>query len=343
MTNNLGIFINNTDSELKFNINLNNFSKLKSNFDKIIVIDIETKYSINLKDKIIYDVNIYKYLLEDKFNKSMLNSDFEYNMIKHVLKDINPKYFNYITVISDNYIYCDNLKDYFDYVYEHNLDFYSFTDTTENGYNYQLYLFSFLSTSIYIEKIINYFDNHNNIDEITDNFALIFENKISFIKIAYIDNNYQNNVFMNDKVYQYLLENNIIPIININKLMNIKKNFSTIIFNTIPDNFDINIYKSHDDLKDYSDEFLYNHFLNYGQFEVRNYCNDNFIYPIYIRTKLEQCNLLMFFDIPTDFDVVNYKKLNSELVNFDRNKLMLHYVNTGYNENKPYKKTKKHD
>ena len=52
----------------------------------------------------------------------------------------------------------------------------------------------------------------------------------------------------------------------------------------------------------------------------------------------EQCNLLMFFDIPTDFDVVNYKKLNSELVNFDRNKLMLHYVNTGYNENKPYKK-----
>jgi hypothetical protein len=95
MTNNLGIFINNTDSELKFNINLNNFSKLKSNFDKIIVIDIETKYSINLKDKIIYDVNIYKYLLEDKFNKSMLNSDFEYNMIKHVLKDINPKYFNF--------------------------------------------------------------------------------------------------------------------------------------------------------------------------------------------------------------------------------------------------------
>lgn len=338
MTNNLGIFINNTDSGLKYNINLSNFEKLKSNFDKIIVIDIETKYSINLKDKIIYDENIYKYLLENiynKYNKNTLNNDFEYNKIKHVLKDIKPKYFNYITIISDNYIYCDNLKDYFNYIYNHNLDFYSFTDTTENGYNYQLYLFSFIST--YIEKIIYYLDNEKNIDEVSDNFSLIFENKISFIKIGYIDYNYQNNVFMNDKVYQYFLENNIIPIININKLLNIKKNFDDVIFNTIPDNFDINIYKSHNDLKDYSDEFLYNHFLNYGQFEIRNYCNDNFIYPKYIRTKLEQCNLLMLFDIPSDFDIVKYRKLNSELANFDRNKLLLHYVNSGYSENRPYK------
>jgi len=335
MTNNLGIFINNTDSELKFNINLNNFLKLKSNFDKIIVVDIETKYSIDLKDKIIYDANIYKYLLENKFSKNMLNSDFEYHKIKHALKDINPKYFNYITIISDNYIYCNVLKGYFDYVYNHNLDFYSFTDSTENGYNFQLYLFSFLST--YIEKIMYYLDNQNSVDELNDNFTSIFENKISFVKIAYIDNNYQNNVFMNDKVYQYFLENDIIPIININKLINIKKNFSNVIFNTIPDNFDINIYKSHDDLKDYSDEFLYNHFLNYGQFEVRNYCNDNFIYPVYIRTKLEKCDLLIFFDIPSDFDIVKYKKLNSELVNFDRNKLLLHYVNYGYKENRLYK------
>jgi len=336
MTNNLGIFINNTDSELKYNINLNNFEKLKNNFDKIIVIDIETKYSINLKDRVIYDANIYKYLLENKFkNISNTNNDFDYNKIKYVLKDINAKYFNYITIISDNYIYCDNLKDYFDYVYKHNLDFYSFTDTTENDYNYQLYLFSFIST--YIEKIIYYLDNEKNIDEISNNFVSIFENKMSFVKIAHIDNNYQNNIFMNDKVYKYFLENNIIPIININKLMNIKKNFFSIIFNRIPHNFDINIYKNHDDLKDYSDEFLYNHFLNYGQFEVRNYCKDNFIYPIYIRDKLEQCNLLMFFDIPSDFDIVKYRKLNSELANFDRNKLLLHYVNTGYSENKPYK------
>jgi hypothetical protein len=335
MTNNLGIFINNTDSELKFNINFNNFEKLKINFDKIIIIDIETKYSIQLKDKIIYDINIYKYLLKNKFNKDIANSDFAYDKIKYILKDINPKYFKYITIINDNYIYCNNLEDYFKYVYEHKLDFYSFTDTTENSYNYQLYLFSFKST--YIEKIIYYLDNQQKLDEISDNFPSIFENKIAFVKIAHIDNNYQNNVFINDKVYQFFLENNVIPIININKLINIKKNFNNVIFNRIPQNFDINIYKNHDDLKDYSEEFLYSHFLNYGQFEIRNYCKDNFIYPIYIREKLEQCNLLFLFDIPSDFNIVKYKELNSEIANFDRNKLLLHYVNHGYSENRPYK------
>ena len=208
MSNNLGIFINNTDSYLKYNININNFDKLKNNFDKIIVIDIETEHSINLKDKIIHDKNIYKYLLDNIFNKNIENNDFNYEKIKYVLKNINYQYFNYVTIISDNYIYSNHLNDYFNYVYNHNLDFYSFTDTTENDYNYQLYLFSFKST--YIIKIIEYFNNENDIDIIKNKFSSIFNTKMSFVKIAYLDHNYKNDIFMNDKVYEYFLENNII-------------------------------------------------------------------------------------------------------------------------------------
>ena len=89
--------------------------------------------------------------------------------------------------------------------------------------------------------------------------------------------------------------------------------------------------------KVYTDDFLYNHFLNYGQFEIRNYCSENFIYPTYIREKLESCNLLQYFDVPNDFDMVKYKELNSDLSNMTRNKLLLNYVNSGYIENRPYK------
>jgi hypothetical protein len=226
-------------------------------------------------------------------------------------------------------------KDYFNYVDNHNLDFYSYTDTTENEYNYQLYLFSF--KSIYVNKIISFLKNKINIEDINRNFKSLFEKKMAYIKVAYIDNNFQQNIYMNDKVHEYFLNNNIIPILNINKLLIIKKNYDNTIFNTIPENFDLEIYRNHKDLKNYSDEFLYNHFLNYGQFEIRNYCIDNFIYPIYIRNQLEKCNLLEFFDVPYDFNMVKYKELNPEVGNLNRINLLLHYVDIGYNEKKPYK------
>lgn len=335
IANNLGIFINNTDSELKFNINYNNFEKLKNNFDKIVVLDIEEKYSIQLKDKIINEPSIYKYILDNAFSKDSNKDDFQYNKINYILKNINTQYFNYITIISDNYIYCDNLNGYFSYVYNHNLDFYSYTDTTENEYNYQLYLFSFLSS--YVNKIISFLKKKYNIEEINHNFKSIFDKKMAYIKVAYIDNNFEQNIFMNDKIHQYFINNNIIPILNINKLINIKKNFNNTIFNTIPSNFDLKIYKTHKDLKNYSDEFLYNHFLNYGQFEIRNFCEDNFIYPVYIRNLLEKCSLLKYFDVPTNFNMIKYKELNPDIGNLNRTNLLLHYIDNGCKENKAYK------
>ena len=45
---NIGIFLNNTNSEIKYNINLVNFNNLKNNFDKNIVVDIDNEYSNRL-------------------------------------------------------------------------------------------------------------------------------------------------------------------------------------------------------------------------------------------------------------------------------------------------------
>ena len=60
MTKKIGIFINNTDSIIKYKININNYNNLKQNFTIIIIIDINTKYSNNLKSYIEKDT---EYLL----------------------------------------------------------------------------------------------------------------------------------------------------------------------------------------------------------------------------------------------------------------------------------------
>ena len=50
-------------------------------------------------------------------------------------------------------------------------------------------------------------------------------------------------------------------------------------------------------LKNFDDNFLYNHFIEYGQYEYRKYMKDNDIsvYPKYIIDKLVLIDLLKFF------------------------------------------------
>jgi hypothetical protein len=57
MYDNIGIFINNTNSELNFEINLHNYNILKNNFKKIIIIDLDNIFSKKLKTKIFKENN----------------------------------------------------------------------------------------------------------------------------------------------------------------------------------------------------------------------------------------------------------------------------------------------
>jgi hypothetical protein len=330
----LGIFINDTNSDIKNKININNIEKLKNNFDNIIIFDNKSEHSYSLNNYFVNDSKIYKYLLANIGNNNELNIE----KLSYILKEINIENYDYITVINDNYIYLDDLKEYFEYINKYNLDFYSYTDSTEYFYHYQLYFFTF--KSIYLNKLIEQLDSivdYNNKISILNIITSIFKNKISYLKVAYLDNNYQQNVYFNDTLFKNLLENNIIKVIYINKLNTLINNYKNEIFVDIPRNFDIQIYKNHDDLKSFPDNLLINHFLTNGQFESRNYSKENYILPKYIRKALLKCNdIISLFDLPEDFNLYNYKQKNNDLANFNRNELIIHYINCGRKEGRKY-------
>lgn len=329
---NLGIFLNNTNSEIKYNINLVNFNNLKNNFDKIIVVDIDNEYSNRLNTILkSSNENIVSYDIDNKYVKDS-NNDFEINLIVNVLNNIDYNEYNYLSFINDNYIYIDTLKNYFDYVYKHQLEFYSYSDSTEYKYHFQLYLFSIQSKSIY--KLLLSKDDDDLLFKIKD----IFESKMPFLKIAYLKCNLENNIFYNFKkeIYKKLLKKNLLPIININSLYIMKNNFKDINYVIIPDDFDINIYKS-DDLKDFNDEEIINHFINHGQYEFRLYKKHNTLYPDYIRNILKKNNILEYFDVPDDFDLLKYREKNNDLQKLSIKQLILHWVNYGFYEKRIYK------
>lgn len=340
MSNNLGIFLNNTNSEVKYNINIINYNNLKNNFQNIIVIDINNEYSEKLNSYIKddnqkndYIIKIIKYEIDNKYLKDIFD-DFESNKIMNILNDLTYIDYNYITFINDNYIYCGNLKDYFDYVNNHKLEFYSYTDSTENKYHFQLYLFSI--NSISVPKLLDLLNKNDN--EILFKIPEIFLEKMPYLKIGYLKYNLENNIFFNNHIdiYKYLIENKLLPIININKLYLIKDNFKDTTMYTIPIDFDINVYKSAD-LSHLDNEEIEKHFINHGQFEFRLYKKNNFIYPDYIRVFLKQYDILNYFDVPDDFDLLKYRANNEDLKDLNFKRLIIHWVNYGYNEQRSYK------
>lgn len=328
MTYHLGIFLNNTNSEMKLKINLSNYNILRKNFTEIIIIDIENNFSQKLFDEIINPI-IFKYVLNNKYSKNNVD-DFDYEKIVDILKNIDYEKYDYISFINDNYIYLKDLKDYFIYINQHQLEFYSYTDSNEHQYHFQLYLFTIKKMAIHIFL---------NIDKLNDNLIFhiykLFNKKMPFLKIAYLENNLKNNIFYNNNLYKDLLENDLLPIININKLNLLINDFKNHIHTTIPDDFDIIIYKN-DDLSKYDNEKLMKHFINYGQFECRMYKNHHYILPIYIREKLLECNLLQYFDVPNDFNPISYRNKNNDLKDMNIKKLLLHWINYGFYEKRDY-------
>jgi len=343
MSKSLGIFLNNTYSEVKFKINLINYNNLISNFNNIIIIDTNNIYSQNLKNEIINNLDnsiiIKKYELNNNFTEN-IEIDLNIEKILFALENINYYEFDYITIINDNYLYYKNITPYFDYIKNHNLDFCSMTDSSEIKYHYQLYLFTIKSD--FINEFINYINENKNDILIQFNIHTIFNKSNVYLKLAYLENNKNYNIFYNDYLYEYFINNNILPIISINKLYFLKNNYEYIfnIFTTIPKSFDIEIYRLYDDLKDFSDDDLKKHFINYGQYEYRTYnkLNNyvNYILPVLIRENLKNLDLLHFFDIPDSFNLYYYKNSNKDLSNLNEKELILHWLNYGINENRVY-------
>jgi hypothetical protein len=339
----LGVFLFNTLNELKFKINKINYNNLKKNFSSIIIIDIENSNSLLLKEFIENDINNYNNIKLETYiiNNNLLNNDndndFDIKKIIYLYENNinNLNINNYITFINDNYIYCNNLNDYFKYIDTHSLEFYSLTDLYEEIYYYQLYFISVHSNSL--KKLYEFIKNNDNDKK---DLYDIFDKKICYLKLAYLDTNYELNIFNNNYLYEYLLKNDILPVISINKLNTLLTSYvyDNNLFRVVPENFELNIYKNYEDLKHMNDEQLYIHFINYGQKEHRRYSSKNnyinYVLPTFLREKLKLFDLLYYFDIPDSFDYHYYKDNNKDISNLNEKDIIIHWINNGRYENR---------
>ena len=341
MSKKLGLFINNTDSEIKIKTNINNFQMLKKNFDLIIIIDSKNIFSIKLKNELkMNDIIKNYYIINKEFDNNKIDK------ILYVLERVNIYNLYKIFFIDDSYIYCNDLNEYFIYDNNHNLDFCAYLDSTEYKYHYELFLFSikyskinsFIKFLIYEKnKKLNILETYKNINY---NILDIFENKIVFLKIAFILENNKNIFYDDINFYRILMNNNSLPIINIDNLNNYILNYKFSIKTNIPDDYDLNVYKTYKDIQNFTNEELFYHFLNDGQFETRIYNkngdNNISILPGFIREKLKKCNLLYIFDIPDNFCLYKYKENYEDIKNLSEEKLILHWMKYGQKENRIY-------
>lgn len=289
----LGIFLNYTNSNLKLQITKNNYDKLESNFDFIIIDDIENnEYSDEFQKHINYKT---KTNIITKLNPTINNNtehDFDASRILKILNydttlnnnKIEYDKYDYITFINDNYIYCNSLNDYFKYVTDHKCDFYSYSDSSENQYHYQLYLFTF-HTKI-LTNFINLLTKKNNLSY---KLHTHIDKKMVYLKIAYLEDNLFKNIFFNDEFYEYLVKTDSLKIININKLnsityqefsnyllpvylRNLLKECGLLNYYDVPDNFNLYRYKkNYADLEKLNNKELLLHWVNNGSKERRTY------------------------------------------------------------------------
>jgi len=336
MNKKLGVFLNNTENECNYLINYNNYKNLKKNFDYIIVVDLNNNYSLNLKKKI----------EKNKGTKLEFIIDESKDFIEKII-NIKDKIINYeiITFIEDKYIYTSKLNDYFTHVVKSNYDFYCLTDSTENFYHLQLYIFSIkkIITNIFINTCKLFLKSKKNFDTVSyklnylKHITELFINRSVFVKVAYLDNIVNKNILLIDNDFYYeLIENKILPIIDVNLLNKYMNNYNNnkLTFTEIPNTFNIDVYRQYVDLQNLNEEDLKKHFLAHGQFEGRKYKLNNYIQKDIIYKCLEKNNLLKYFDFPPNFDMYYYKKNNDDLKLLNIYELKKHWFKFGVNEDR---------
>ena len=81
-----------------------------------------------------------------------------------------------------------------------------------------------------------------------------------------------------------------------------------------PNDFSFDLYKLfYEDLRNYDNIFLKNHYLDFGKNEGRHY------------------------KLPDGFTIESYKELNNDLNHLNDNDLMIHYINNGIKEDRKYR------
>lgn len=333
----IAFFINSTIDKKKLDINNHNINILFNNFDEIYVCDENNEYSAELKNKNKKIKNI-NYNFTNNFNM--------FQKIDILFKKINDfSNINQITIIIDDYIYLNNLHNYFDYVSKCSYDLISFTDSSELFYHLQINTLTIKKNEIErIKKIINDYSLKKN------DFSIIyldflrelekqFKNKSTFCKTAYIESVEKKNIYLsNSEYYYYLLSREILPIIKLKFLDTLVRDYDNkeFVHKKLPIDFNIDIYKNYDDLKKFDDNFLIKHFLEHGQYECRKYKKSENILPSILWEKLNKIKLVKYFDFPENFDFYSYKDKNDDLKKLNKLELKKHWINYGAFEDRLY-------
>ena len=336
----IGIFINNTINKKNIEINYHNLLTLYNKFDKVYISDNNNKHSKSLKEKFNDLDHIIQYELNEGFNL--------FNKINIILKDFNFKNDYHITLITDEYIYLNDLEHYFNFVNKSKYDIISYTDSTEIYYHIQFNIFTIKHNlfNLFYDLLKKYIQlsnentkfNHLFIDFLKE-LVMLSNKKGIFCKVAYLDSIFKKNIYLsNSNHYHYLINNNILPIISVKYLDNFNQNYDkqNFVFKEIPLDFDYNIYKKYSDLKDLNNNEIIKHFINFGQFECRKYKSKEIILPENIYNLLNNINLVKYFDFPEYFDFHYYKKLNPDLNDLNKLDLKKHWFNFGVYENREY-------
>ena len=336
---NIVFFINSTINKKNLDINYHNIKITHNNFDEIYICDEKNDFSeeLDLKTKNFRNKKDFLY-----FNK---NNTFQ--KIDNVLKKVEDlKNIDSLTIILDDYIYLNNLQSYFDFAFTSSYDLISFTDSTEIFYHLQINLLTIKKVSInFFQNLIGEFSSKKLYDYNLLSLDFLKEltgkilNRTAYCKTAYIESVEKKNIYLsNSEYYYYLLSREILPIINVKFLENLVNEYDNkeLVHKKIPLDFDIEVYRSYEDLNNFEDDFLKKHFLEHGQFECRKYKKSEMLLPKILWEKLNKVKLVKYFDFPENFDFYNYRDKNDDLKKLNKIDLKKHWINYGVYEDRKY-------
>jgi len=360
----LGIISCHIDSAIQYYSIIHNLKHLKNHLKDLVFIETNARniYSIFIKKYIENNFNIIKYIYkEEKFHNY-------FEEWKEALYMVDYKNYDYITFFNDDVLFTSDIKEYFDKVIEKDVEYYSYIDSYEIQYHYSNFLMTLQRESIH--KFISFVHNYKN--KIKSYIDILHMIEVPLMNLfhtsdCYYKNNTTDNIFFyNDRIYQELLNNDILPIIFLDRF---KRTTHLNTQKILPYDFQIEYYRTfHKDLTHLNNQELIHHYLTSGIEEGRIYKeNQRVVLPYFIEKKIKKTfgapftksfyieeinkkwnpiidnrtlsyyiNKNKYKIIPVEFDLDYYRQMNHDLNFLSNRELYNHFLNNGQFENRRF-------
>jgi len=221
-----------TNSKLKLESTINNLKYLSFTNNDIVIINSEAvEYGDQLKEAVKSAPGIIEYttIPNDKccdFGKWVyILKSFGYGDRDRDRDVMELALYDYVVFINDSVAIKSSINHFFNIMVKESVELYGYNDSTEIRHHYQSYLFGISSKSCY--KLIDMLNN--NMSLINTFYDLIFNMELPlidrfnthncFIKVGNHPENVGKNIyFANDKLYNRLFHNQLLPFVKIKKI-----------------------------------------------------------------------------------------------------------------------------